>query len=400
MTNEKNFINNAEEIIPSKNDTPYKRILAIGDCHGCYDKLMSLWGKISVREDDLVIFLGDYIDRGDKVAETLMWIMEQSKKKNRIFLRGNHEQMMLNAFCKKNKEDQLDWIDSGGKVTLEALNELNAKKICSISKVINFVKSLPLSYLIEINGRKYFFCHAGIDINLPLKEQKSKALLWSREKFFNNYKGKAVIISGHSPVQYYFDSFQPIKVPGRNVILTDTGSSDDKGTISCVDVITGQFWQSDSGIMSQTIESIIFVCYGNTCRSPMAKYIMRKLLAEKGLSDKVIVDSAGCNTRGGGGMSKDALEILKINKIPYDQHISKRFTKKEYGKFKYVIALDKDMLRIAKERSKGDPEDKILLFKDFEGHKINVDDPFHTGNYKKAFEDIYLGCSALLESLL
>ncbi len=72
MSEKKFFINDAEKIIPAVNDSPYKRILAIGDVHAAFDKLLSLWEKISVTEDDLVVFLGDYLyGLSDKNVETL-----------------------------------------------------------------------------------------------------------------------------------------------------------------------------------------------------------------------------------------------------------------------------------------------------------------------------------------
>lgn len=89
-----------EDIIPHRNDTPYPQLWTVGDLHGCFDQFMSLWSKLNVTDNDLCIFLGDYIDRGDKVGETLTWVMEQSKRKNFIFIAGNHELMMLNAFNK------------------------------------------------------------------------------------------------------------------------------------------------------------------------------------------------------------------------------------------------------------------------------------------------------------
>ena len=60
-------------------------------------------------------------------------------------------------------------------------------------------------------------------------------------------------------------------------------------------------------------------------------------------SEKVLVDSSGCNTWGGGRMSRRACGILDENKIPFDTHISKQFTAQEYKKFKHVIALDKEI---------------------------------------------------------
>lgn len=87
----------------------------------------------------------------------------------------------------------------------------------------------------------------------------------------------------------------------------------------------------------------------------MAKYIMRYLLTQRGLSDKVRINSAGCNTRGGGRMSEGACSVLSKQRIPFGNHVSKPFSIQEYRKFKRIIALDEYMLQQAKEISGGDP---------------------------------------------
>ena len=97
MIKGKFYINDAEEIIPSKNDSPYRRILAIGDVHAALDKLTSLWKKLSVTANDLVIFLGDYLygmSEGEKNVETLHWLIEHKKCKNIIFLRGRKKTIL------------------------------------------------------------------------------------------------------------------------------------------------------------------------------------------------------------------------------------------------------------------------------------------------------------------
>ena len=249
MSDEKFFVNGAAEIVPPVNDTSYKRILAIGDVHGNFTRLMSLWQKLNVTDRDLAIFLGDFVDRGTKVADVLEWIIAQSTKKNFIFLRGNHEQMMLDAFSKERRGSRIFWVVNGGRSTIDGLKFLRDKKIFSVEDVLNFVDKLPLYHALEIGGRKYFFCHAGIDPDVPFAEQNADSLLWTREEFFNRYDGDAVIVNGHTPVQSIFDfgneKPRPMKIPGRNILLTDTGSFTLDGKISCVDILSGQFWQSD-----------------------------------------------------------------------------------------------------------------------------------------------------------
>lgn len=161
MNNEKLFINNAEEIIPPVNDSPFKRILAIGDVHAALNKLKNLWQQLNVTEDDLVVFLGDYLYcMSDKNIETLQWLIEHKKQNNIIFLRGNVDESYLhtlfdlngNFFTRLNSR-----IVSGIKAT--AINKPSFP-----NKVFDFLKNLPLSYQITVGGRTYFFYHAGINV--------------------------------------------------------------------------------------------------------------------------------------------------------------------------------------------------------------------------------------------
>lgn len=246
---QKNFVDGMEEIIPTVNNSSFARLIALGDIHGCFDKLMSLWQKLEVTDNDLVIFLGDYIDRGAKVAETLKWILEQNKKENFIFLRGNHEQMLLDVF--QGRMNKLTWLFNGGQTTIRDLSKLKSEDATYIDKVLNFVENLPLSYSIKIDERTFFFCHAGVNSRKSLEEQTEDFLLWAREEFFDVYDGDAVIISGHSPVQAFkkfgvADNPRPVKLPDRNILLMDTGSFMRNGKISAVNILSGEYWQSDS----------------------------------------------------------------------------------------------------------------------------------------------------------
>lgn len=243
----KTFVSGMADLIPAVNDSPYKRILVFGDIHGCFDKLTSLLEKVCVTEEDLVIFTGDFVDRGDNVADTLKWVLEQSKKKNFIFLRGNHEQMMLDTFHKR--MNKLTWFFNGGRTTISGLSKLKSEDETYIERVLTFAENLPLYYSMTIGGREYVFVHAGIESGVPLDEQDEDFLLWAREQFFDTYTGNDVVISGHSPVQAFAkfgvaDNPRPIKLPDRNIVLVDTGSFMWNGKISAVDILSGRYWQS------------------------------------------------------------------------------------------------------------------------------------------------------------
>ena len=263
---EKNFIDRANELTPPVNDTPYKRILAIGDIHANFDGLISLWEKISVTADDLVIFLGDYIDRGKQSAEVLQWIMQKNKEENFIFLCGNHEQMVLGTFSKRYEPNF--WLLNGGNSTLGSL-KTNPDFLVEI---VNFFANLAIYHSMKIGGREYIFCHAGIEEKLSMEEQNFEYLIWAREEFLakdSGYNGDAMVIVGHTPIQklfiennsVMFDTgyygkyliantqeenikIQPYKIPKRNILMMDTGSYIKGGKISCVDILSGEFWQS------------------------------------------------------------------------------------------------------------------------------------------------------------
>ena len=392
----KNFVAGMENLIPSVNDSPYKRIFAVGDVHGSFSKLISVWNQIKITDDDLIIFLGDYIDRGEKIGETLKFVMNLQNKKNIIFLRGNHEQMLLNAVS---DEKYLDlWIMNGGRPTLEALTYLKDEDPNIDVKIFKFINSLPLSYKMQIGGKIYFFCHAGIDVNKNFDEQEEKFLLWSREEFFNNFNGSEIIISGHSPVQYFFDDtgIKPFRVPNKNILMLDTGAFLEDGRLSAVDILSGEFFQNEI----ENKARIIFVCSGNTCRSPMAEFCMKKLVADAGLSEKISVDSAGYHTPGGSPINEYAEETLKKNNIPFDKHISKTFTRNFFKNFDYVIAMDENILQAVKNISYSAVSHKLRLLKDFDSKNIIVDDPFGCPEeYQPAYEKISLGCKALLKEI-
>jgi len=253
MMTAKNLVPNCKDLLPkSADEISWQRILAVGDIHGHFTKFMSLYEKINVIDDDLIIFLGDYIDRGPEVAEILQWILTVKDKKNFIFLRGNHEDMMISSL--RDKENW--WRYSYGQVTLQSLKKWLTAEPSAYEKVVHFITNLPLYHEMEIGGRQYIFCHAGIETGIPMREQSAEWLLWSRREFYDAYQGYAVVIVGHTPLQtlqehFHLRKFIPFRVPHRNILMIDTGSFIDKsygfsedGLISCVNILTGEFWQS------------------------------------------------------------------------------------------------------------------------------------------------------------
>lgn len=223
----------------------YQRILAIGDMHGNFSRLLSLFHKIHFDQDkDLLILLGDYIDRGPENVRCLRWAIEMSEKPNVIALRGNHEDMMLAYYLLGGLEASV-WLPNGGIKTQREIDAWMAKDPDALKKALTFIKERPLYHRVFAEGKEYIFCHAGLKPGIPLEQQKEEDLLWIREAFYNGYTGSAEVIVGHTPTEYVeLNRNYPMRLD-NHITLLDTGSFLPNGKISCIDVLSGIIYQSD-----------------------------------------------------------------------------------------------------------------------------------------------------------
>ncbi len=230
----------------------YRRIFALGDIHGRFDRLSSVFNKINFdAEKDFLIMLGDYIDRGDENLHCLQWAMKMSEQKNVVVLRGNHEQMMLYYYLMGTFESTV-WLPNGGKFTKAEIDEWCKTDPDFLKKALKFIYDRPLYHKMKINGKDYIFVHAGLKPGVPLEKQNDESLLWIREEFYNDYNGDAEVICGHTPTPYLGtlegledrDPYFPVRLPNK-ITLMDTGSFLPRGKISCIDVLTKKIWQSD-----------------------------------------------------------------------------------------------------------------------------------------------------------
>ena len=215
----------------------FRRILAVGDIHGHADQLRTLWKKIAFDDkEDMLVFLGDYIDRGAAPVDVLRFVRAQVERYEHVHaLCGNHEAMMLGYL----KEHGLGrtlfghfdiWLMNGGKVTHR---QLAALPTAEAEELIAFVKARPLYFRTQHGGQSILFVHAGI--NPTRKKQTSQDLLWIRDSFFDNYRGAELVVVGHTPTQALDGRNVPLFLP-NNIIACDTGSFLPDGRISCVDV--------------------------------------------------------------------------------------------------------------------------------------------------------------------
>lgn len=237
-----------------------KRLLAIGDVHGCFSMFQDLWQKLQFNpKEDIAIFLGDYIDRGPECVQMIEWVLQHVQEKSILFLRGNHEVMMYNSFRLKPEivkqvyesvdSPKILWLANGGNKTMSSLSK-SGRLMEFLPKWLDTIGQMNSYAKIDVDGQIYFFAHAGIDLNRSLDDQQMEDLYWSRKlaKQPELYKGDAVLIFGHTPVQALDNDLIDHPVPQFHqqgkLILMDTGSYIPHGRISAVDVLTGQIWQS------------------------------------------------------------------------------------------------------------------------------------------------------------
>ena len=230
----------------------YKRILALGDIHGKYKKLSSVFNKINFdAEKDFLILLGDYVDRGEENLHCLQWAMKISELPNVVALRGNHEQMMLNFYTDGSFASTI-WLPNGGSKTRTELDKWCKDDPNFLDKALKFISERPLYYRMFIGKQEYIFCHAGLLPGVPLENQTEETLLWIRDEFYYHYDGAAEVVVGHTPTPYLGkmpgssnqDAYLPMRLANK-ITLIDTGSFLPKGRITCMDILSGKFWQSD-----------------------------------------------------------------------------------------------------------------------------------------------------------
>ena len=233
-------------------------IYAIGDIHGQHVMLKSLLAKLTslpLRRDDVVVFLGDYVDRGENSQAVIEMLLQwQEERPGTIFLRGNHEQLMLDIRDSPATADPverariaLSWLRHGGGEALlsysapgirpwqdvsgDDATTLSPAVLAELASLVDrWVAVIPDSHWEFLNSTqmeyvtsRYHFVHAGL---LP-PGQKWDSIrpgidprLWIREPFLSNNAsfGGRLVVFGHTPQQNRRPLIQ------RNKICLDTGA--------------------------------------------------------------------------------------------------------------------------------------------------------------------------------
>ena len=203
-----------------------QRLFVIGDIHGCLNKLQLLFEKIDPRPDiDQLVFLGDYIDRGENSIGVLEYLLQLKETyRDTVFLMGNHEKMFADFLSGVDREL---FVYNGGDATLMSYIQKMGNPWSEGEKVSDeealgrlvpenhrdFLDALHLYY--ETDG--YIMVHAGLRQGVCLEDQSVEDLVWIREEFILSEEdfGKRIVF-GHTPF------VKPLVLP--NKIGIDTGA--------------------------------------------------------------------------------------------------------------------------------------------------------------------------------
>lgn len=206
------------------------RTLAIGDIHGCLTALTTVLDAAGLSDEDRLITLGDYVDRGPDSRGVIDWLIERkSTVGNLVALRGNHDMMMLAA---RDGQGVADWLSVGGEQTLASYGRLEDVPQAHW----HFLKNRCRDYF-ELP--RFFFVHANACYDMPLDEQPAYMLFWEQCYDSKPHQSGKTMICGHTAQK----GGLPLNL--GHAICIDTCVYGPSGWLTCLDVDSGEYWQAN-----------------------------------------------------------------------------------------------------------------------------------------------------------
>ena len=152
------------------------------------------------------------------------------------------------------------------------------------------------------------------------------------------------------------------------------------------------------------MKRIMFVCHGNICRSPMAEFIFKKMIAERGLESEFFVSSSATSREeivgnvGNPVYPPARAELLRHGIDPAGKR-AVQITREDYDKYDLLITMDSMNVRNLMRIIESDPENKVKKLMDYTARGGDVADPWFTGDFTTTYKDVTDGCNGLLEEL-
>lgn len=143
---------------------------------------------------------------------------------------------------------------------------------------------------------------------------------------------------------------------------------------------------------------ILFICHGNICRSPMAEFVMKHLCLEASVSHLFEIASAAVSTEEiGNDIYPPAKRKLLEKGIPFSNHAARQISRADYAYYDYIVCADRSNLRRLSYLVGDDVANKVSLMMSWTGSDRDVSDPWYTGDFEAAYNDIYAACKAIFE---
>lgn len=162
------------------------------------------------------------------------------------------------------------------------------------------------------------------------------------------------------------------------------------------------------------MHSILFVCHGNICRSPMAEMVMKYLVKEAGRESEFEIASAAVSTEEiGNDIYPPAKAKLREKGVPFERHAARQMTKGDYEYYDYIVCMDRSNVRWMQYIIGEDTEGKVSMMMDWVDREGGVNrsmrtgatafrdvaDPWYTGDFEATYQDIIVGTKAILQQL-
>lgn len=208
------------------------RVFAIGDIHGCARALEALIAALPIGPLDIVIPLGDVVDRGPDSRGAIEFLMSLRSRCDLRPILGNHEEMMLSVL---DGEAPKRWLKHGGTATLDSYGFVGSLDAIPTEHV-EFLRSF--SDIVELED--HFFVHANYDPHTPFSEQRRRMMRWTSlvdHLPMPHQSGKAAVV-GHTANKNGLILRQP------KLTCIDTGCYGG-GCLTALEVYSGAIWQAD-----------------------------------------------------------------------------------------------------------------------------------------------------------
>ena len=146
---------------------------------------------------------------------------------------------------------------------------------------------------------------------------------------------------------------------------------------------------------------ILFVCHGNICRSTMAEFVLKALVAARGVADEFHIESAATSTEEiGNPVHPGTQRMLREHGIGgFEGKRARQLTRADYDDFDLIVGMDTANIRNMNRMLGGDPEAKIHKLLEFAGSSRDVADPWYMGDFDTTYTDVLAGCEGLLAHL-